>query len=76
MFDSELDGGVSAVDPSGNKITLSDSASTVVNFDPKNTLLVVSGKANPQLGDITTDMVVHIVMSTVMDNDGIADRIS
>jgi len=75
VFDSELDGGVGAVDTSGNKITLSDSASTIVNIDPKNTLLVIAGKASPQLGDITTDMVVHVVVSTVMDNDGIADRV-
>ena len=75
VVDQEFDGGVGAVDATANKITLSDSAGTVINVDPKNTLIVVSGKSNPQLGDITTDMNVHIVASTVEDGDGIADRV-
>jgi K+-transporting ATPase KdpC subunit len=75
VVDQEIDGGVSAVDTSGNKITLNDSGGTVVNLDPKNTVLVVNGKPGAKLSDITTDMTVHIVSSTQMDNDGIADRV-
>lgn len=73
--DQEIDGGASAVDTSGNKITLDDSSHTVINVDPKNTVFVVDGKTNAKLEDITPEMNVHAAVSFQMDFDGIADRV-
>jgi K+-transporting ATPase KdpC subunit len=75
VADQEVDGGVSVVDTTANKITLNDSSNTVINVDPKNTLFVVNGKPDAKLESITTDMTVHAVVGTQMDFDGIADRV-
>jgi K+-transporting ATPase KdpC subunit len=75
VADQENDSGVSSIDTTANKITLSDSSSTVLNVDPKNTVFVVNGKADAKLDAITTDMTVHVVVAVQMDYDGIADRV-
>ena len=75
VVDQEVDGVPATVDSSANKITLSDSAGTVINVDPKNTLFVVNGKAGAALTDVTPDLAVHAVAALVEDNDGVADRI-
>jgi K+-transporting ATPase KdpC subunit len=75
VADQENDSGVSSIDTTANKITLSDSSSTVLNVDPKNTVFVVNGKADAKLDAITTDMTVHAVVAVQMDYDGIADRV-
>ena len=73
--DQEIEGGVSLVDTSANKITLDDASGTVVNVDPKNTVFVVSGKPDAKLDGITPGMKIHAVISVQMDYDGIADRV-
>ena len=75
VVDQEVDGAVSAVDTTANKITLGDASGTVLNVDPKNTVFVVNGKADAKLTDVTTDLTVHAVVSLQMDYDGIADRV-
>jgi K+-transporting ATPase KdpC subunit len=73
--DQEIDGGISGVDTTANKITLNDASSTVITVDPKNTVFVVNGKADAKLDGVTTDMTLHAVVSVQMDYDGIADRV-
>jgi hypothetical protein len=75
VADREVDGGVSAVDTSANKITLNDSSGTVLNVDPKNTIFVVNGRADGKLDGIAPNMTVHAIVALQMDYDGIADRV-
>lgn len=75
VADQEVDGGVSGVDTTANKITLNDSSNTVLNVDPKNTVFIVNGKAEGKLADITSSMTVHVIVAHQMDYDGIADRV-
>jgi K+-transporting ATPase ATPase C chain len=75
VADQELEGGVSAVDTTANKITLNDASGTVINVDPKSTVIVVNGKADAKLDAVTTDMSVHVLVSAQMDYDGVADRV-
>ena len=76
VFDQEIDGTVASVDTTANKITLSDSSSTVINVDANNTSLVANGKAGAKLSDISKDWTIHAVVSNVVDGDGIADRVT
>jgi hypothetical protein len=75
VADQEIDGGVSAVDATANKITLNDTSNTVLNVDPKNTVFVVNGKPDAKLDGITPNMTVHAVVALQMDYDGVADRV-
>ena len=75
VADQEVDGGVSAVDTTANKITLNDSSNTVLNVDPKNTVFVVNGKPDAKLDAITPGMAVHAVVALQMDYDGVANRV-
>lgn len=75
VADQEVDGGVSTVDTTANKITLNDSSNTVLNVDPKNTVFVVNGKTDGKLENITPGMTVHAIVAIQMDYDGIADRV-
>jgi K+-transporting ATPase KdpC subunit len=74
VADQELDGGVSATDSTANKITLNDASSTVINVDPKNTVFIVNGQP-AKFDAITTDMSLHVLVSSQMDYDGIANRV-
>lgn len=75
VFDPEIDGTVASVDANANKITLSDAAGTVINVDATNTALIVNGKSGAKLNDIAKDMSIHAIPATVVDFDGIADRV-
>lgn len=75
VFDQEIDGSVSSVDTTANKITLSDASSTVINVDPKNALFVINGKSDGKLDGITSNMAIHAIVAVQMDYDGIADRV-
>ena len=74
VADQETNAGISALDTVGNKLTLDDSGSTVLNVDPKNTAFVVNGKPGA-FTDLTAGMKVHAIVSLQMDFDGIADRV-
>lgn len=75
VADQEVEGGVSSVDTSANKITLNDSSHTVLNVDPKSTVFAVNGKPDAKIDAIVPDMNVHAVVAMQMDFDGIADRV-
>lgn len=75
VLDPEIDGTVSSVDTTANKITLSDASSTVINVDPKNTLFVINGKSDAKLDGISSGMAIHAIVALQMDYDGIADRV-
>lgn len=75
VADQEVDGGVSAVDTTANKITLNDASNTVINVDPKNTVFVINGKADAKLDGLSADMTIHAIVALQMDFDGVADRV-
>ncbi|HSZ55522.1 MAG TPA: potassium-transporting ATPase subunit C [Tepidisphaeraceae bacterium] len=75
VADQEIDAGAASVDTVGNKITLNDSSSTVLNVDPKATVFVINGKSDGKLDGIAPGMAIHAVVALQMDNDGVADRI-
>ena len=75
VIDQELDAASSSVDTNAKTITLPGDSPTVINVDPKNTVFVVNGKTDAKFSDVSGDMSVHVVVSVVMDFDGIADRV-
>jgi K+-transporting ATPase KdpC subunit len=79
VIDQELDAVSNTIDTNAKTITLPGNlptdSPTVVNVDPKNTVFVVNGNASAKFTDITPDMGVHVVVSVVMDYDGLADRV-
>lgn len=76
VFDQVMEDVPVSVDANGNKINLPPAKSpVVVNIPAQNPLVIVNGKADAKLGDITSEMTTRILVSVQEDFDGIADRI-
>jgi K+-transporting ATPase ATPase C chain len=79
VIDKATEGTVKAVDTDAGKITLPADKSGDPDVDfvipATGTLVVVNGKADAKPADIPVGAKVRILTATVMDYDGIADRV-
>ena len=77
VVDNQVEGVPSAVDTTANTITLPGDAGaspTVINV-PATATIIVNGKTDAKLADVTTDLSVRVLVSVAMDYDGVADRV-
>jgi K+-transporting ATPase KdpC subunit len=79
VIDKATEGTIKAVDTDAGKITLPADKSGDPDVDfvipATGTLLIVNGKADAKPADIPNGAKVRILTTTVMDYDGIADRV-
>jgi K+-transporting ATPase KdpC subunit len=77
VIDSVSEAASNAVDTTANTITLPGdpgASPTVINV-AASAAIILNGKSGAKLGDITPDMPVRVLVSVVMDYDGVADRV-
>ena len=77
VVDKAVEGVVSAVDATAGKITLpgeAGAASTDYTIG-SGALVMMNGKADVKAGDIPVGATVRILTATVVDNDGLSDRV-
>jgi K+-transporting ATPase ATPase C chain len=78
VIDKSAEGTVKAVDATAGKITLPGEKAGDPDTDyviPSTALVVVNGKADAKPADVPVGAKVRILTATVVDNDGIADRV-